>query len=260
MFPDGLKEPYERTRKLIQKLAPALKAMPYRISIVGHTSTSHAAAQAGLRAVGTLRRPRQCGAPDPGGGRGAGRAYLHGGRQGRYRPSVSGRSLDVPESPGHHHPDAGSAAAAARFEAVITGTATEMRSAVAAAAGNHCSCRSLKQGSAARDPGQSGLRNARYSRRRPGDIRPAFRFRLGRRSWRTKYANAMSDVANQPAEAPAAASRSPRCGPCRERARSSPEFRGLGARQRRRRLRRHRHQPALRVPRSGARRQRRPSR
>ncbi|HVZ50341.1 MAG TPA: flagellar motor protein MotB [Pseudolabrys sp.] len=40
MFPDGLKEPYERTRKLIQKLAPALKAMPYRISIVGHTSTS----------------------------------------------------------------------------------------------------------------------------------------------------------------------------------------------------------------------------
>ena len=29
MFPEGAKEPYERTRKLIQKLAPALKAMPY---------------------------------------------------------------------------------------------------------------------------------------------------------------------------------------------------------------------------------------
>ena len=29
MFPDGAKEPYERTRKLIQKIAPALKAMPY---------------------------------------------------------------------------------------------------------------------------------------------------------------------------------------------------------------------------------------
>jgi chemotaxis protein MotB len=41
MFPDGLKEPYERTRKLIQKIAPALKAMPYRISIVGHTATSN---------------------------------------------------------------------------------------------------------------------------------------------------------------------------------------------------------------------------
>lgn len=41
MFPDGLKEPYERTRKLIQKIAPALKAMPYRISIVGHTATGN---------------------------------------------------------------------------------------------------------------------------------------------------------------------------------------------------------------------------
>ena len=40
MFADGAKEPYERTRKLLQKIAPALKAMPYRISIVGHTSTS----------------------------------------------------------------------------------------------------------------------------------------------------------------------------------------------------------------------------
>ncbi len=40
MFADGSKEPYERTRKLIQKIAPALKAMPYRISIVGHTASS----------------------------------------------------------------------------------------------------------------------------------------------------------------------------------------------------------------------------
>jgi chemotaxis protein MotB len=29
MFPDGRKEPYERTRRLIQKMAPALKAMVY---------------------------------------------------------------------------------------------------------------------------------------------------------------------------------------------------------------------------------------
>jgi chemotaxis protein MotB len=41
MFPDGMKEPYERTRRVIQKLAPALKAMPYRLSIVGHTSSSN---------------------------------------------------------------------------------------------------------------------------------------------------------------------------------------------------------------------------
>jgi chemotaxis protein MotB len=40
MFPDGSKEPYERTRKLIQKIAPALNAMPFRVSITGHTATS----------------------------------------------------------------------------------------------------------------------------------------------------------------------------------------------------------------------------
>jgi chemotaxis protein MotB len=40
MFPDGAKEPYERTRRLIQEIAPALKAMPYRISITGHTAAS----------------------------------------------------------------------------------------------------------------------------------------------------------------------------------------------------------------------------
>ena len=40
MFADGAKEPYERTRKLIQKIAPALKAMSYRVSIVGHTASS----------------------------------------------------------------------------------------------------------------------------------------------------------------------------------------------------------------------------
>jgi chemotaxis protein MotB len=40
MFPDGAKDPYERTRRLIQNIAPALKAMPYRISITGHTASS----------------------------------------------------------------------------------------------------------------------------------------------------------------------------------------------------------------------------
>ena len=40
MFPDGEKEPFERTRKLIQKMAPAFKNMPYRVSITGHTSSS----------------------------------------------------------------------------------------------------------------------------------------------------------------------------------------------------------------------------
>jgi chemotaxis protein MotB len=40
MFADGAKEPYERTRKLIEKLAPSLKVMPYRISITGHTASN----------------------------------------------------------------------------------------------------------------------------------------------------------------------------------------------------------------------------
>src|SRR5690242_14846304 len=47
MFADGAKEPYERTRKLIQKLAPSLKAMPYRISITGHTASSRVPPAAG---------------------------------------------------------------------------------------------------------------------------------------------------------------------------------------------------------------------
>jgi chemotaxis protein MotB len=39
MFADGSKEPYERTRRLIEKLAVPLKQTPLRISIAGHTSS-----------------------------------------------------------------------------------------------------------------------------------------------------------------------------------------------------------------------------
>jgi len=38
MFADGSKEPYDRTRRLIEKLAVPLKMTPLRISIVGHTA------------------------------------------------------------------------------------------------------------------------------------------------------------------------------------------------------------------------------
>jgi chemotaxis protein MotB len=38
MFPDGSKVPYERTRRLIEKLAIPLKSTPLRISILGHTA------------------------------------------------------------------------------------------------------------------------------------------------------------------------------------------------------------------------------
>lgn len=42
MFPDSSKEPYERTRKLVQKLAGQFKTMPYRLSITGHTAATKA--------------------------------------------------------------------------------------------------------------------------------------------------------------------------------------------------------------------------
>jgi chemotaxis protein MotB len=45
MFPEGSKEPYERTRKLFQKIAEPLKATPYRISIIGHTAGAEASPQ-----------------------------------------------------------------------------------------------------------------------------------------------------------------------------------------------------------------------
>jgi chemotaxis protein MotB len=38
MFADGSKVPYDRTRRLIQKLAAPLKATPLRVSIIGHTA------------------------------------------------------------------------------------------------------------------------------------------------------------------------------------------------------------------------------
>jgi chemotaxis protein MotB len=38
MFADGSKVPYDRTRRLIEKLAAPLKATPLRLSIIGHTA------------------------------------------------------------------------------------------------------------------------------------------------------------------------------------------------------------------------------
>ena len=40
MFPDGAKEPYERTRRIIQRLAAPLKGLPNRVSVTGHTAAS----------------------------------------------------------------------------------------------------------------------------------------------------------------------------------------------------------------------------
>jgi chemotaxis protein MotB len=45
MFADGSKVPYERTRKLIEKLAGPLRVTPLRISIVGHTAAGFVPSQ-----------------------------------------------------------------------------------------------------------------------------------------------------------------------------------------------------------------------
>jgi chemotaxis protein MotB len=40
MFPEGSKEPYERTRQIIQRFAGPLKALQFRLAITGHTSAT----------------------------------------------------------------------------------------------------------------------------------------------------------------------------------------------------------------------------
>jgi len=47
MFPDGSKMPYERTRRLVEKLSTQFRAMPYRLSISGHTAVSRVPARSG---------------------------------------------------------------------------------------------------------------------------------------------------------------------------------------------------------------------
>ncbi len=50
MFPEGAKVPYERTARLIRKLAGPLKALPNRVSIAGHTSATRLPPQPGYGA------------------------------------------------------------------------------------------------------------------------------------------------------------------------------------------------------------------
>lgn len=47
MFAEGSKEPFERTRRLIAKLAGQFKAMPFRLAITGHTAASKVPAKRG---------------------------------------------------------------------------------------------------------------------------------------------------------------------------------------------------------------------
>jgi chemotaxis protein MotB len=50
MFPEGSKVPYDRTAKLVRKLAGPLKALPNRVSIAGHTAASRLPPQPGYGA------------------------------------------------------------------------------------------------------------------------------------------------------------------------------------------------------------------
>ena len=38
MFPEGAREPYDRTRRIVAKLAEQIRKMPYRVSVTGHTA------------------------------------------------------------------------------------------------------------------------------------------------------------------------------------------------------------------------------
>ena len=46
MFPEGSAQPYERTRQLLIAMAPTLRELPNRISIIGHTNARHIYGQA----------------------------------------------------------------------------------------------------------------------------------------------------------------------------------------------------------------------
>ena len=96
MFPEGSKEPYERTRRVVQRLAVQFKGMPNRMSIAGHTSASRRPSQAGLRAVGFVGGPRQCRPPHSGRG---GRADAAASPWWRAAPTPSRCSPTIPSLP-----------------------------------------------------------------------------------------------------------------------------------------------------------------
>ena len=118
MFADGSKVPYDRTRRLIQKLAVPLKATPLPAS---HRRPHRGRLRAGAQRLWRVRsvgRPRQRRAPDSRAGRAAAVHIF----------AVSGKADSQPLFPDDpyvagqpsrdHHADARGSAAAARPEAV----------------------------------------------------------------------------------------------------------------------------------------------
>ena len=50
MFPDGAREPYERTRRILATIAPILRRLPNRIAVSGHTSAQNPGTRPGWTA------------------------------------------------------------------------------------------------------------------------------------------------------------------------------------------------------------------
>ena len=106
MFADGSKVPYERTRRLIQKLAAPLKATPLRVSIVGHTAAGFVPARSDYgafdlsadRANAVRQILEREGLPP---------SHIFAGLgQGRQPAAVSRRSVAAGQPSRHHHLDA----------------------------------------------------------------------------------------------------------------------------------------------------------
>ena len=122
MFADGSKVPYDRTRRLIEKLAVPLKATPLRVSIVGHTAAGFVPTRSDYgafdlsadRANAVRQILEREGLPP---------SHIFAvSRQGRHPAAVSRRSVAGGEPSRDHHADARRSAAAARPEAVSFGT------------------------------------------------------------------------------------------------------------------------------------------
>ena len=119
MFADGSKVPYDRTRRLIQKLAAPLKATPLRVSIIGHTAAGFVPARSDYgafdlsadRANAVRQILEREGLPAV--------AHLRRVGQSRRPAAVSRRSVAGGKPPRDHHLDARRSAASAGPEAVI---------------------------------------------------------------------------------------------------------------------------------------------
>ena len=124
MFPEGGNEPYDRTRRLLQKMATPLKALPNRISIAGHTSASRTAPKSGygpweLSAdrANVVRQILETEGIAP-------NSVLHGCGARGFTTALYRRSLHRRQPPCDYHVDAGRAAFPGGIQAVTPSAAS----------------------------------------------------------------------------------------------------------------------------------------